>query len=813
MAKSIDVEIPNKLIPLFQGKADYRGASGSRGCMRDNTEIVTHGGIKNIADLVPGDDVLSWNETGQKFQLAPTSGAYPKGKGNLYRVITTHGELFASEFHHVLCADGEYRPLAFLDVGNEVLSCSQSPVQTSLESDRIWSPSNDLHYWETALDLTDDYELLQSRYGQQLLLALDTCRSLFPLQDDARISSHHLSGKGVQLEPLRGHSQQDQSYALQPMMDSYRHTSEVLEQVLVSCMQAKHDKHTTQLIHKLQQFVLMIASHQPHFLRVQLSQGSSGFSYGDTRRLMASFLADQGGEQPFVRISQLIQLSLQFLSMLEPHLRFVLFAQLLTDLRVLLASQSSSFPSLNNSLSSISNCSIIHKERLKTKEWYWDMHVAGNNNYVTSDGTIHHNSAKTFTFAKILAYIGAQKKCRIVCARELQTTLSDSVFHEVANAIASCPYLTSQYEVGKSYIHSKIGTEFLFKSLRANISEFKGLAHITHLWVDEAEQVSAESWRDVIPTIRDEGSEIWATWNPKDPGSPVKKIFIDGANSDETNGKSIIKHVEINWRDNPWFPEKLNRERLRCLDEDDEDIYNHIWEGKFLTVSGRTVFDKKHMANAEKECYKPKKRMTFLNNKFIDHSTGDLKVWHEPRTGASYAISADVAEGLANGDYSSVDILEITGETVAQAAQWHGHIAPDLLANLLLSLAKWYNNGYIICEANNHGILTNTVLRDSYYPHVYVSRQLDDRGGSSKETRRIGFQTTSKSKPFILDLLAKALREKTHGIACLETVKELQTYVIEDNGSTNASKGCYDDRVMSYALANYLAEQVRSHNV
>jgi hypothetical protein len=404
-------------------------------------------------------------------------------------------------------------------------------------------------------------------------------------------------------------------------------------------------------------------------------------------------------------------------------------------------------------------------------------------------------SGKTFTIAKILAYYGAINKLRIVCGREIQQTITDSVFFEIKNAIETCPYLTQEYEVGKTYIRSNSGTEFLFKGLRHNISEIKGLGQIDYFWIDEAEAVSEESWRELIPTIRKENSEIWASWNPKDPGSYVQKLF---ATENSGVDQAIKKSVQVNWRDNPWFPEKLNRERLRSLAEDEEEVYQHIWEGAFLIITGRTVFDKKLTATAIKECWTPKSRRILENTRWIERKDGELRVWAAPEQGKRYCIGADVAEGLLSGDYSSAMVREVT--TGEQVAEWHGHIAPDLFGKILLQLGKWYNNAYLGVENNNHGLATLIYLRDTGYPMLYVQRKVDDAYSGDVEGAKLGFSTNSKTKPYIIDQLSAELRDNTHGICSKELVQEMQTYVIDEQGRYGAATGCYDDRVMAYAI-------------
>lgn len=226
--------------------------------------------------------------------------------------------------------------------------------------------------------------------------------------------------------------------------------------------------------------------------------------------------------------------------------------------------------------------------------------------------------------------------------------------------------------------------------------------------------------------------------------------------------------------------------------------YPYCWQDAFLS-SGRTVFDKDDMAKAAKEVFSHVKVMSLQGKKWIERSDGELRVWGEPKAGKHYVIGADVAEGLADGDYSCADVREV--ETGYQVAQWHGHIAPDLFAKVIEQLGYHYNKALCGVEANNHGLLVNTMLRDSGYPNLYISKTLDDRGSHEKETRRIGWLTTSKSKPYIIDQLSAELREGTHGIACKETVQELQTFVVHEDGSYGAQDKCHDDRVMSYAIA------------
>ncbi|GAA0586671.1 PBSX family phage terminase large subunit [Halomonas salifodinae] len=191
-------------------------------------------------------------------------------------------------------------------------------------------------------------------------------------------------------------------------------------------------------------------------------------------------------------------------------------------------------------------------------------------------------SAKTRTFAKMAAirgYMLAQegKSGLILCGREFMNSLDESSMSEVKAAIQSEPWLAAHYDIGEKYIRTADrNIEFAFAGLRHNLDSIKSKARIHILWVDEAEPVSEKAWVKVIPTVREHDSEIWITWNPERENSATNKRFRIDAPED-----SVI--VEMNWRDNPWFPEVLNHERLEDLQKR-PDQYDHIWEGDFVRV-------------------------------------------------------------------------------------------------------------------------------------------------------------------------------------------------------------------------------------
>jgi len=169
----------------------------------------------------------------------------------------------------------------------------------------------------------------------------------------------------------------------------------------------------------------------------------------------------------------------------------------------------------------------------------------------------------------------------ILCARQFMNSLEDSSLEEVKRAIESVDFLRDWYEIGDKYIKSKCGRiSFAFAGLDRNIASIKSKGRILLCWVDEAEPVSDEAFTTLIPTLREEDSdwnaELWLTWNPKRKAAAVEKRFRHSTDP-------LVKIVQVNHKDNPKFPAKLERDRQRDLLER-PDQYEHVWEGAYASV-------------------------------------------------------------------------------------------------------------------------------------------------------------------------------------------------------------------------------------
>ena len=198
-------------------------------------------------------------------------------------------------------------------------------------------------------------------------------------------------------------------------------------------------------------------------------------------------------------------------------------------------------------------------------------------------------SSKSYTIARLLLLLGKQKKLRVLCGREFQNSITESV-HFLLKQEIDAMGLQHHYEVTNTYIHGKNGTEFIFKGVRMNIDSIKSMAGITHVWLEEAHSVSKVSWDTLIPTIREPNSEIWVSFNPDQEDDPTYKMFVDKEGQPIDRDDAII--IKVNWTDNPWFPEVLRKEKDHLYSVN-PDLADHVWGGMCRTHSDAQIFKNK----------------------------------------------------------------------------------------------------------------------------------------------------------------------------------------------------------------------------
>ena len=170
-------------------------------------------------------------------------------------------------------------------------------------------------------------------------------------------------------------------------------------------------------------------------------------------------------------------------------------------------------------------------------------------------------------------------------------------------------------------------------------------------------------------------------------------------------------------------------------------------------------------------------------------------------------MGADVAEGLITGDYS---VGYVGDEDFNICLRYRTHIDPDLFGVELVKIAKYYNDAYIGCENNNHGLTTLKSIQAQEYWNIFFTKTYDKVADTISQ--KVGWSTNNKTKPLMINKMAEFIRNKWLGIKDSILIQECFTYVIDDKGATNAQEGCHDDTVMACAILLQVLLEGRGEN-
>lgn len=189
--------------------------------------------------------------------------------------------------------------------------------------------------------------------------------------------------------------------------------------------------------------------------------------------------------------------------------------------------------------------------------------------------------AKSWAAARALLILGVQRPLRVLCAREQQNSIQESV-HKLLKDQITALGLDDFYSVQQNAIIGSNGTTFSFEGIKLNVQKIKSYEGVDVCWVEEANLVSKNSWDVLIPTIRKPGSEIWITFNPEREEDETYQRFVV-----KPPPNAIVR--KVTWRDNPWFPQTLLDELEHCRATNYDD-YLWIWEGNCRVVLDGAVY-------------------------------------------------------------------------------------------------------------------------------------------------------------------------------------------------------------------------------
>lgn len=191
-------------------------------------------------------------------------------------------------------------------------------------------------------------------------------------------------------------------------------------------------------------------------------------------------------------------------------------------------------------------------------------------------------SGKSWGFARALLVLAAQKRMRILCTREVQKSIKDSV-HRLLSDQIEVMGLGAFYQILETEIRGINGSNFVFSGLASQtVESIKSFEGVDICWCEEAQNISKKSWETLTPTIRKDGSEIWVSFNPE-------------LDSDETYTRFVVNPPpnsfvrEVNYTENEWFPDVLEQERIHCELTNKED-YDQIWLGKCRSAVAGAIY-------------------------------------------------------------------------------------------------------------------------------------------------------------------------------------------------------------------------------
>ncbi|MBR0721774.1 PBSX family phage terminase large subunit [Bradyrhizobium manausense] len=290
-------------------------------------------------------------------------------------------------------------------------------------------------------------------------------------------------------------------------------------------------------------------------------------------------------------------------------------------------------------------------------------------------------SGKSWSVARALVHLAARKPLRVVCAREFQNSIEESVHQLLKDQIE---LFNLPYDVGKYSITNNIGSEFIFKGLsKQDAAAVKSLEGADICWVEEAQAVSEGSWKNLTPTVRKDGSEIWVTFNPDLEDDPTYQRFVI---RQPTNAHV----VEVNFYDNPWFPAVLEQERLDMLKYDPVG-YENVWLGKPRTFAEGAIFRREIEAMGERIGLVP----------------------HDPNKPV-YAIFDLGHAASGRGDPHAIIFAQAgTGSTYNLIDYWEDNNAtlPDVISNVML--AKPYRYAKVIIPHDGARVNSHTGKTDA----------------------------------------------------------------------------------------------------
>jgi phage terminase large subunit len=537
MAQTLTIKTPRWFKPFLK-PSRYKGAHGGRGCVHPDTPIDVPGGQIAIKDF-KGGLVWSWHD-GKKV-LAFATPASPFTLEQLYEVGFADGRSIIVTDQHKFLTHRGWRELQHLDASDAVFSlpqkCAACHPRTTADIFQTELLADDPHCLQTHADCQGDYSEYCRQCDQPLLSAAN---------GDPASAPSPIDGPQHNIHAL--------CHADDSACDDIRIPSLVSRLLPSPCVHAG----AAALCFEGEESYSDEISFEPPLASCRSDLLSR-------KKTSLAPLIQQQASPPADCDSQL-DLAKSLQTLFGKH-------------RGIDHGGSYETPVVGEFI--LNRIAFVRKH---SRQIYWDLHVFGTNNYL-SNGIVNHNSGKSHAFAEAIieAHVMDPKR-RTVCVREIQKSLAQSVKRLLELKIEQLG-VESYFEVQESQIKSRHGDGLIiFQGMQNHTSDsIKSLEGYDCAWVEEAQSLSQRSLDLLRPTIRKPDSELWFTWNPNQTSDPVD-VLLRGIDPPPS---SIVR--EVNFQDNPWFPDVLKAE-MEYDRARDPDKYKHVWLGGYVSNSEARVF-------------------------------------------------------------------------------------------------------------------------------------------------------------------------------------------------------------------------------
>ena len=537
---NLNINTPRWAVPILKKEhARYIGAFGGRGCLHPDALIDTPQGQFKVSQF-KGGEVYSWHQG--RIVIAQATPAAEFTEEDLFEVVLDDGRsIIATDQHKFLTPEG-WRELSSLRPYDGVLASSHQSSPSRPHSISDTSPRVSLedaqHCWGTPANCLGGCSECCHQCGRQLLFSTNNALTFPPSQgDEQRHSPHALCRSDAEA-----------------FEDMYSLSSTFCRRSTLAVLASSALQYCADLGNCIGERISELLS---VFLQLPQLSAQTSFHFAQVPVLFAP-VSDLDSQRNQVE---------------SPRMLHGIFGR---DVR-------NSFPSYDT----FCGCgdfkvSKVESIRKHSRLNYWDLHVFGTNNYL-SNGIVNHNSGKSTFFAEWIVERCVMKRTDVVCVREVQKSLKQSVKKLIENKIQELG-VGHMFEVQQAEIKCPHGGVIIFQGMQNHTADsIKSLEGFDIAWVEEAQSVSQFSLDLLRPTIRKPGSQLLFSWNPRYEDDPVESLLR--GNNAPTD--SIV--VEVNYSDNPWFPDVLRDEMEYDLRRD-PDKYLHVWKGQYVRNSETRVF-------------------------------------------------------------------------------------------------------------------------------------------------------------------------------------------------------------------------------